>query len=378
MFDSAFSFKLILCTLIVLTLSACKEEFVITHTTYEIYNCKQYVNLREKPNTKSKSLAKLHKGLKLDTAIYYGNNWYTVTTLDNKTGYVQAQYVNEIQHRREKTDYDDLVEHNQKLTIKAIDMATMPKQPAPTGVFILLVVAAIVTSILFFVQLDVGCDNWLRWVTYVLLIVDACILTYTLHYYKFDNFDVHWLIDIAVFILCCTFVFSLWGLLMMHTSILCETNKVESIHTRGNVAMCIVVLICGYWIESWTDIVLVIWGVFNVCFLLFYLISGIIKRNFLSSLLLSILWIVCLIPVSVASLMLFYVVFIIACAIASLMFVLLMISTPSGGGGGRSSGYRELKDENGITVDKIDSDGNSEYGGRHYSRDSDGSYTQDY
>ena len=63
-----------------------------TTPVMRVVNCKEYVSLREQPDSKSKRLKKVHLG-EFVIECFDAENGFTLCTFDDRTGYIQSQYL---------------------------------------------------------------------------------------------------------------------------------------------------------------------------------------------------------------------------------------------------------------------------------------------
>lgn len=343
-----------------------------TREVYYITNCNASINLRQSASTKSKVVGKCDRNSIIKQADAFGDDWYKIILDTGESGYVSSKFVGSKVEKypiRRKTDRDDLVEANQSLIVSLIDgFDSVPRAQCPVWTIVVASLLTILCGVFWFMHLE-GQDGDPVWIAYLLTIANGLLLGYMAFSYdmmNMDAWDPGWLVGILLIIGYLIAVFVLWFVLVAGTRILLANSTLASTHGYGNVLAIIVVMACGYWFEAWADMTLVFAVLWNIVFGVIYLVVGIKRRNFVGFLAVLILWGVCLVPTVIYTFWALRMIFMLAC----IFFFLGAFAS----GGGRSSGGshqydRTVTDSSGRVIDRIDRDGNSEYGGRKYRDD---------
>jgi hypothetical protein len=337
--------------------TACDDSSDYIYETHEVFyidNCKKSVSLRQSPSTTAKVLVKVKKNTKLDQVIPFNEEWHKVTLTSGETGYILSKYISskiEKERVRRKNDRDDLEEEGQTLALSIIDWYEgdgRTKSNFPHWL-------SIVVSILTFV---VGWFGWKHlsdeaivpiWVTYMLTLFNSGLLTYIIFYGEASSLDVHWLIGILFLGLFLFAVALLWVNLLGLTVELLDGSDYAYYHVLSNVVAVIVTMICGYWIEGSTDIVIILAILLNVVFFVLYLVEA-IKSGQLSGYFATLfLWIICIVPTIAFTVIALEIIFALVCC-------LFVISAILSGGGRSSSSRSSSSDDSYSSSSSCDSD----------------------
>ena len=317
--------------------TACDDSDDYVYETREVFyvaNCQNSVSLRQYPSVKAKALAKPRKNTELKSAVPYDDEWHKVTLSSGETGYILSKYIDsktEQKRLRRKNDRDDLVAKNQIITLSIIDWYegdNRTKGNCPAWLSIITLVLTLVVGWLGWTHLSNDAVVPV-WVTYVLTLINSGLLTYIAFYTKDAELDPHWLIGLLLLVVFLFAILLLWVNLLGLTVELLDGSDYALYHVQGNVFAVIVAMVCGYWIEGWADIVVVLAIVWNIVFLVLYLVEAIKSDQILGYFATLFLWIVCIVPTIVFTTIALEIIFMLACC----LFVISALLS----GGGRSS-----------------------------------------
>lgn len=317
--------------------TACDDSDDYVYETREVFyvdNCQQSVSLRQYPSTKSKALAKPRKYTELKYATPYNEEWHLVTLTSGEKGYILSKYISsqtKEQRVRRKNDRDDLEAQNQIITLSIIDWYdgdNRTKVNCPVWLSIITLILTLVVGGLGWTHLSNEAVVPV-WVTYVLTLINSGLLIFVAFYTKDADLDPHWLIGLLLLVIFLFAILLLWVNLLGLTVELLDGSDYAFYHVKGNVIAVIVAMICGYWIESLADIVVVLTIVWNIVFLALYLFEAIKSGQILGYFATLFLWVVCIVPTIVFTTIALEIIFMLACC----LFVISALLS----GGGRSS-----------------------------------------
>lgn len=375
--NNFFSFpKALLITMSVLLsglLTSCddSDEWIWdTSTTYHIDNCKVAVYMRKEPKQKAKTITRLKKATQLANVEYYNDEWSKVVSMQGDTGFVRSKYIESETNRykvRKKTDIDDLIVEKQDLTLSIINLYnSQQRTECPTWLIVVGCILTLIAGGMGISYIDSDDDDTIPlWLTYSVTFINGAVLSYIAFFTEgdFDSWDLNWFVSILLVIGFLILVFLLWAALMGTTSGMLHGSSFAGIHAKFLCFGISAAMLCGFWIESWTDIVILILIIGNIIFFILYLVDAIKNDCILNFLAIIPLWAVCLLPTIVFTTMALQIVFILACA-------MLCLGALASGGGGSSKSKNQynysVRDSYGREIDRVDEDGYSEYGGRKY------------
>lgn len=339
-------FKYFICLLSVLFIGcvivSCDDsnDYVYENRTVHYVNCNSAVNLRETPSKNGKIIRALRKDTRLEKVEYVNSEWCKVETQSGETGYMHKKYVDtkSVNERvRRKNDIDDLRDKGQIITLKLLDFfEDRDEQREGNSVFFVLI--CVILTFVGIATIWPYDDIYIPvWIPYLISLVNGVMLLYLIFFLGFPDVDIHWLISIIILVVFLLGVVSLWCTPMFITVRMLGCSSNALLHTKGTIICILISTVCGYWIESLTDVAVVVTIIWNIVFLFLYMIDAIKKNRFASFLAILLLWAVCIIPAIVLTVFALKILFLIAC----LFFVLFALAQPSGrsSGGGSSEYY---------------------------------------
>lgn len=297
--------------------TACDDTDDYVYETREVFyvaNCQNSVSLRQYPSVKAKTVAEPQKHTELKSAVPYDNEWHKVTLSSGETGYILSKYIDsktEQKSLRKKNYKDDLEEENQSLALFFIDLCGGKREFS--------VLFMLMTIILVFVC---GCILLLHafrdrrgggWKVYALALLPNLCLIYvyfftTYFYFDGEELDYCWILSIIIGILAILFnlfgVFFIWSSFVGAMAEVLDNSSKPRLQVKGNLVALSIVMVCAYWIEKLTDIAIIFVVIWNVAFLLFYLVYIIRYRGGLvRCFIVIVLTLVCLPPAIVCTIL---------------------------------------------------------------------------
>lgn len=362
-----------ICFFILLTLlcglfTACDSYDDYIYDTREVFyidNCQNAVSVRESPSTKANVLAQPKKYTALEQAVPFNDEWHKVTLSSGETGYVLSKYISsemEEYRVRKKNCKDDLVEYEQAISVFFLDLceangdAKMKRSKWVELIAIILVFA----SVIYLTCKEEAIPSWK---IYVFALLPNLLYTYIFFFTSYFTSDIEYTIIMGIFILLFKLLgaISMWGIYWKAITELVGNNSKPKpkLLIKGNLVALVLVMVCAYWIEGWSDYAVILAGIWNVVFLILYLYY-IVKNQGGGSrcLILVILTLVCLPPTIVCTILTLRFYFWIICGILIVDAVVGALpgaiegafSSGSSGGLSSSSSDEEVKEYTEVSV----------------------------